>query len=124
MASPKYQETITLASAADPRTCLRLLKDSFESTARIEQLGEATLEVTSGSRVAYRLFGVLLGAQVPMKLRFDLSPEDTGTRVELAMRSDAGWYLFGTTLADHAYQQRFAEVVARLQQRGLRPSTS
>jgi len=117
VAYPMYQETVALASTADPRACLSLLIGLFGSTARIEQLDETTLEVTSGSRVAYRLFGAFLGANVPVKLRFHLRPEDGGTRVELAMRSDAGWYLSGTTLAEQAYQRRFAEIVTRLQQR-------
>lgn len=119
MPTPTYQETLSLNSSADPQACMGALKDIFESTARLKQLDETALEVSIGSRLAYRLFGVMLGTNVPVKLRFDMKPEGATTQVVLTMSSDAGWYLFGTTIAEQAYRGRFTEIVARLHHQGF-----
>ena len=116
---PTYQETLLLDSPADARASIDALKDTFEASARVAQLDERPLRVSSGSRLAYRLFGVMLGSNVPVQLRFEILPDDGPTRVVLTMSSDAGWYLVGTTIAEQTFRRRFAEITERLSERGF-----
>lgn len=113
--------TCTLSSAADVEQAVRQVRKAIGSSAVIEQDDGAVLVARFGSRTAYRLLGMWAkNSWVPMRVRFALIAQDSGTQVTVSMTSDqGGGYLAITSLAYQHYRVRFDQLVADLERTGL-----
>lgn len=110
-----------MSSAADVEQAARQVRKAIGSSAVIEQDDGAVLVARFGSRTAYRLLGMWAkNSWVPMRVRFALIAQDSGTQVTVSMTSDqGGGYLAITSLAHQHYRVRFDQLVADLERAGL-----
>lgn len=113
--------TCTLSSAAYVEQVAGRVREVLGSSAVIEQDDGAVLVARFGSRTAYRLLGMWAkNSWVPMRVRFVLAAQDSGTQVTVRMSSDqGGGYLAITSLAHQHYRVRFDALVADLERTGL-----
>jgi hypothetical protein len=74
------------------------------------------IEADVGSPLAMRLWGALSPAsKVPMRVRIQTAPAETGTRVNVEASSRQGWYAGQVRkLAGRVYDRGFTELFSRL----------
>lgn len=84
---------------------------------KVLERAEGLLTAQLGSRVALRLFGVLMAAgrsRLPMRLDLAVTPGSTGSNIDAVLTEDGGNYAFKLGMTEGPYQQSFDTVFADL----------
>lgn len=79
---------------------------------------DGAVETTVGSRVAMRLWGVLIPTRkIPLRVRLTAAQAESGTRVSAEATSNQGWYAMSVSrMASRIYERGFAELFNRLRE--------
>ncbi|MGI8411380.1 MAG: hypothetical protein ACR2LV_01925 [Solirubrobacteraceae bacterium] len=88
----RSSEWLAKGSIGDVRA--ELIDAARRRGGRVNDLGSEDLELSFGSRLSYRLGGILIKAsreRLPMKARIGLTPVDDTVRVEATVCEDPGW---------------------------------